>query len=71
MQILSQAIPKVLQEAGIPELVKHNQSRSRRGVLHGLHYQLVSIGRPSSYPDALCIPTMARECNSVTLRAPE
>ena len=32
----------VLQEAGIPELVKHNQSRSRRGVLRGLHHQLVS-----------------------------
>ena len=31
----------VLQEAGIPELVQHNQSRSRRGVLRGLHYQLV------------------------------
>ena len=28
----------VLQEAGIPELVQHNQSRSRRGVLRGLHY---------------------------------
>ena len=32
----------VLQEAGIPELVQHNQSRSRRGVLRGLHYQLVN-----------------------------
>lgn len=31
----------VLQKAGIPELVQHNQSRSRRGVLRGLHYQLV------------------------------
>ncbi len=31
----------VLQEAGIPELVQHNQSRSRQGVLRGLHYQLV------------------------------
>jgi dTDP-4-dehydrorhamnose 3,5-epimerase len=31
----------VLQEAGIPELVQQNQSRSRRGVLRGLHYQLV------------------------------
>ncbi len=30
-----------LQEAGIPELVQHNQSRSRQGVLRGLHYQLV------------------------------
>ena len=30
----------VLQEAGIPELVQQNQSRSRRGVLRGLHYQL-------------------------------
>jgi dTDP-4-dehydrorhamnose 3,5-epimerase len=30
----------VLQEAGIPQLVQHNQSRSRQGVLHGLHYQL-------------------------------
>lgn len=30
----------VLQEAGIPELVQHNQSRSRQGVLRGLHYQL-------------------------------
>ena len=41
MQILPQAIPEVLQEAGIPELVQHNQSRSRRGVLLGRHYQLV------------------------------
>ena len=32
----------VLQEAGIPELVKHNQSSSRRGVLRGPHHQLVS-----------------------------
>ena len=32
----------LLQEAGIPELVQHNQSRSRRGVLRGLLYQLVS-----------------------------
>lgn len=31
----------VLHEAGNPELVQHNQSRSRRGVLRGLHYQLV------------------------------
>jgi dTDP-4-dehydrorhamnose 3,5-epimerase len=31
----------VLREAGIPELVQHNQSRSRQGVLRGLHYQLV------------------------------
>lgn len=31
----------VLQEAGIPELVQHNQSRSRQGVLRGLHYQLL------------------------------
>ena len=30
----------VLQEAGIPELVQQNQSRSRQGVLRGLHYQL-------------------------------
>jgi dTDP-4-dehydrorhamnose 3,5-epimerase len=30
-----------LKEAGIPELVQHNQSRSRQGVLRGLHYQLV------------------------------
>ncbi|PSI00625.1 dTDP-4-dehydrorhamnose 3,5-epimerase [Synechococcus lacustris str. Tous] len=42
MQIIPQAIPEVLQEAGIPELVQHNQSRSRRGVLRGLHYQLVN-----------------------------
>ena len=41
MQILPQAIPEVLQKAGIPELVQHNQARSRRGVLRGLHYQLV------------------------------
>ena len=41
MQIIPQAIPEVLQEAGIPELVQHNQSRTRRGVLRGLHYQLV------------------------------
>ncbi len=33
----------VLREAGIPELVQHNQSRSRQGVLRGLHYQL---GKP-------------------------
>ncbi len=31
----------VLDEAGIPPLVQHNQSRSRCGVLRGLHYQLV------------------------------
>jgi dTDP-4-dehydrorhamnose 3,5-epimerase len=31
---------RVLQEAGIPALVQHNQSRSRCGVLRGLHYQL-------------------------------
>ncbi len=31
----------VLDEAGIPQLVQHNQSRSRCGVLRGLHYQLV------------------------------
>ncbi|MFY8147841.1 MAG: dTDP-4-dehydrorhamnose 3,5-epimerase [Prochlorococcaceae cyanobacterium] len=31
----------VLEEAGIPPLVQHNQSRSRCGVLRGLHYQLV------------------------------
>ena len=31
----------VLQEAGITELVQLNQSRSRRGVLRGLHYKLV------------------------------
>jgi len=30
-----------LQQAGIPELVQHNHSRSRQGVLRGLHYQLV------------------------------
>lgn len=30
----------VLEQAGIPELVQHNQSRSRQGVLRGLHYQL-------------------------------
>lgn len=30
----------VLRQAGIPELVQHNQSRSRQGVLRGLHYQL-------------------------------
>lgn len=30
-----------LQEAGIPPLVQDNHSRSRRGVLRGLHYQLV------------------------------
>ncbi len=30
----------LLQEAGIPELVQHNQSRSCQGVLRGLHYQL-------------------------------
>ena len=31
----------LLQQAGIPELIQHNQSRSRQGVLRGLHYQLV------------------------------
>jgi dTDP-4-dehydrorhamnose 3,5-epimerase len=31
----------VLEEAGIPPLVQHNQSRSGQGVLRGLHYQLV------------------------------
>lgn len=31
----------VLEDAGIPPLVQHNQSRSRCGVLRGLHYQLV------------------------------
>jgi dTDP-4-dehydrorhamnose 3,5-epimerase len=31
----------VLQEAGIPDLVHHNQSSSRRGVLCGMHGQLV------------------------------
>jgi dTDP-4-dehydrorhamnose 3,5-epimerase len=31
----------LLDEAGIPPLVQHNQSRSRCGVLRGLHYQLV------------------------------
>lgn len=30
----------VLREMGIPPLVQHNHSRSRRGVLRGLHYQL-------------------------------
>lgn len=30
----------VLEQAGIPELVQQNQSRSRQGVLRGLHYQL-------------------------------
>lgn len=30
----------VLQDAGIPDLVQQNQSRSRQGVLRGLHYQL-------------------------------
>ena len=41
MRILPQAIPEVLQDAGIPELVQYNQSRSRRDVLRGLRYQLV------------------------------
>jgi dTDP-4-dehydrorhamnose 3,5-epimerase len=31
----------VFQEAGIPDLVQQNQSRSCQGVLRGLHYQLV------------------------------
>lgn len=31
----------MLDDAGIPQLVQHNQSRSRCGVLRGLHYQLV------------------------------
>lgn len=30
-----------LEAAGIPPLLQHNQSRSGRGVLRGLHYQLV------------------------------
>lgn len=30
----------LLQAFGIPELVQHNHSRSRQGVLRGLHYQL-------------------------------
>ncbi len=30
-----------LDGAGIPPLLQHNQSRSRQGVLRGLHYQLV------------------------------
>lgn len=30
----------LLDEAGIPPLVQHNHSRSRCGVLRGLHYQL-------------------------------
>ena len=30
----------MLQDAGIPDLVQQNQSRSRQGVLRGLHYQL-------------------------------
>jgi dTDP-4-dehydrorhamnose 3,5-epimerase len=30
-----------LDSVGIPPLLQHNQSRSRRGVLRGLHYQLV------------------------------
>ena len=33
----------LLQQAGIPELIQHNQSRSRQGVLRGLHYQLVQL----------------------------
>jgi len=39
--LVETARQSVLQEAGTPELVQHNQSRSRRGMLHGLHYQLV------------------------------
>ena len=35
------ASQSVLSEAGIPPLLQHNQSRSRCGVLRGLHYQLV------------------------------
>lgn len=31
----------LLDEAGLPPLVQHNQSRSGCGVLRGLHYQLV------------------------------
>ena len=31
----------VYADLGIPELVQHNQSRSGRGVLRGIHYQLV------------------------------
>lgn len=30
---------EALQAAGIPELVQHNQSRSRQVLLRGLHYQ--------------------------------
>ncbi len=32
----------VLEEAGIPNLIQQNQSRSQYGVLRGLHYQLES-----------------------------
>ncbi|HXH03637.1 MAG TPA: dTDP-4-dehydrorhamnose 3,5-epimerase [Candidatus Competibacteraceae bacterium] len=31
----------LLREAGVPDFVQDNHSRSRRGVLRGLHYQLV------------------------------
>ena len=30
----------ILKDNGIPDLVQHNQSRSEKGVLRGLHYQL-------------------------------
>lgn len=31
------------EDLGLPEFVQHNQSRSRRGVLRGLHYQISNV----------------------------
>ena len=32
----------ILDDANLPDLVQHNQSRSKIGVLRGLHYQLIN-----------------------------
>tara|TARA_B100000579_G_scaffold421337_1_gene422003 strand:+ start:305 stop:868 length:564 start_codon:yes stop_codon:yes gene_type:complete len=38
---LETARSNILKKHGIPDLIQHNQSRSRYGILRGLHYQLV------------------------------
>ena len=50
------------EDLGLPEFVQHNQSRSRRGVLRGLHYQISSVqgklvrcSRGEIYDVALCL----------------
>lgn len=61
----------VLDQAGLPPFVQHNQSRSSRGVLRGLHYQmqqpqgkLVRVARGAVYDVAVDIrrgsPTFGR-----------